>query len=151
MHSSKIVTPNNTCSQVLSQQLRLCPAFLDKQEFREERLCWQNRHMTTAEVQIKPPAAEGGLEPPHRDHAQDCLGFVPSSLGFSVKGMKISWGEKRFSLCLQAFVVASLLPRAAPGALQSRSWQRRDAAATPHLRRGNRAAKEKIQLERRFR
>lgn len=91
MNSSNVVTPhNNTCSRVLSQQLRLCPAFLGKQEFREERLRRQNRRVTAAEVRINPPVDEGGLEPPHRHHAQDCLGFVPSSLGFLVKGRKIS-------------------------------------------------------------
>lgn len=43
-NSSNLVTPhNNTCSQVLSQQLRLPPAFLGKQEFREERIRQQNR------------------------------------------------------------------------------------------------------------
>lgn len=89
MNSSNVVTPhNNTCSRVLSQQLRLCPAFLGKQEFRGER---QNRCVTAAEVRVNPPAAEGGLEPPHRDHTQNCLGFVSSSLGFLVTGMKISW------------------------------------------------------------
>lgn len=151
MNSSNIVTPhNNTCSRVLSQQLRLCPAFLGRQEFREERLRQQNRGVTAAEVQINPPAAEGGLTP-HRDHAQDCSGFVPSSLGFSVKGMKISWGEKTFCLCSQPFIAASLLPRAAPGALRSRSQQSGDTVAAALLWRGKRATKEKIQLEQRFR
>lgn len=116
MNSSNIVTPhNNTCSRVLLQQLRLCPAFPGKEEFREERLRQQNRRVTAAEVQINPPAAEGGLEPPHRSRAQDCLGFVPGSLGFLVKGMKISWGEKTFSLCLQPFIAASSLPQHSPG------------------------------------
>lgn len=152
MNSSNIVTPhNNTCSRVLLQQLRLCPAFPGKEEFREERLRQQNRRVTAAEVQINPPAAEGGLEPPHRSRAQDCLGFVPGSLGFPVKGMKISWGEKMFSLCLQPFIAASSPPHAAPGALRSGSGQSGDTAAAPLLWRGNGAAKEKIQLERRFR
>lgn len=56
---------------------------------------------------INPPTAEGGLKPPHRDCAQDCLGFVSSSLGFLVKVMKISWGEKTFSLCLLPFIAVS--------------------------------------------
>lgn len=43
-NSSNLVTPhNNSCSQVLSQQLRLSPAFLGKQEFREERILQQNQ------------------------------------------------------------------------------------------------------------
>lgn len=122
MNSSNIVTPhNNTCSRVLSQQLRLCPAFLGKQEFREERLCWQNRYMMAAKVQINPLVAKGGVKPSHHNHEQDCSVFVSSSLGFSVKGMKISWGEKTFSLCLQPFIAASSLPHTAPGALWSRS------------------------------
>lgn len=60
MNSSNIVTPhNNTCSWVLLQQLRLRLAFLGKQEFREEKVCWQKESMKAAGCELTPSRPSG--------------------------------------------------------------------------------------------
>ena len=151
MNSSNVVTPhNNTCSRLLSQQLRLCPVFLGKQEFREERLRRQNRGVTAAEVQTNPPAAAGGLEPPLCSRAHDCLGFVPGSLGFSVKGLKTSWGEKMFSLLFAAFYRCVFAASHGPRSPSEQELAERGhgGCSSPGE---NRAEEMKNKLERRFR
>lgn len=95
MNSSNIVTPhNNTCSRVLLQQLRLCPAFLGEQEFREGKLCWQKERGEAPGCELKPPwvlgswwetRGQGGLR----------AGAAPlPGLGGLGGGMAINWGKK---------------------------------------------------------
>lgn len=85
-------------------------------------------------------AAEGGLEP-LPVLMQRLLRLVSSSLGFLVTGMKLSWGEKMFSLCLEPFIDVSALPL-------NLLEQSRDVAA-PLLQRGAWAGKE-VQAGRRI-
>lgn len=108
MNSSNIVTPhNNTCSRLLLQQLRLCPAFLGEQEFRGGKLCWQKERGEAAGCELTPPWLLGSW---WETHGQGGLraGAAPlPGLGGLGRGMAINWGEKRYF----PFVCSHLLLR----------------------------------------
>lgn len=128
MNSSNIVTPqNNPCSRVLSQQLRLCPAFLGKQEFGDNGFAGgtdvcRSPLLWPREARSPSPPSRAGL-----------LGLCSLALGGFGKGYENKLGRKDIFSLFAAFYCHLFTASRSPG---RRRQQRRDAAAGSLLWRG---------------